>query len=105
VTVEFCSWYSLADAAVAAPAAPGVYQIKQPNVIDYPTGKSAMIHYGAASDVRAALLALAERHPRGPWLARHQLATPEAGVRLLDELLARFRQRFGGEPSWPGAAR
>jgi hypothetical protein len=105
VTVEFSPWYPLADARHAAPAGPGVYQIKLPHVIDYPTGKSAMIHYGEAVDLRAALVGLGRRHPEPSWLARHEeVAAPADRAALLDQLLARFRQRFGLEPSLPSSS-
>lgn len=105
MTPRFCPWYPLAEAAHAAPPAPGVYQIKLPHVIDYPTGKSAMIAYGAAPDVRAALVELAALHPGTPWLARHlEDAAAVDPAAFVAELLATFRRRFGAEPTVPAGA-
>lgn len=106
MTPRFCPWYPLAEAAHAAPAAPGVYQIKLPHVIDYPTGKSAMIRYGAADDVRAALVALGTAHPGAPWLARHLEDAAAAGdpAAFVADLLATFRRRFGAEPTVPAGS-
>lgn len=105
MTPRFCSWYPLAEAATKAPIAAGVYQIKLPHVIDYPTGKSAMIHYGASGEIRAALTSLAAAHPGQPWLCRHleeRAADPDA---VLRDLLGQFRRRFGAPPTLPEARR
>ena len=72
-------------------------------LIDYPTGKSAMIRYGASDDVRAALVALAAAHPDTPWLCRHAEELPRTAdpTALLCDLVSRFRRRFGAEPGLP----
>jgi len=80
-------------------------------LIDYPTGKSAMIHYETADDVRAAIAAFRARSPAAAaaaWLCRHTIemtaadraaATAELHARLLRE----FTARFGTAPALPGA--
>jgi hypothetical protein len=101
---SFCPWYPLAEAARRAPAARGIYQVKLPYLVDYPTGRSAMIQYGAAEDLRTALVALERAHGRSTLLARHEGAAEDQDVeRQLEILLERFRRRFGAEPSLPGA--
>jgi hypothetical protein len=100
---DFCRWYPLADAAARAPAAPGVLQVRAAHgtLLDYPGGRSAMIHYAAADDLRAAATALAAAHPGVDWLCRHtdgDVADPPA---LLGELLRLFVHRFGTPPRWP----
>jgi hypothetical protein len=71
-------------------------------LIDYPKGKSAMVHYAHAGDIRAAALALAAAHAAG-FVCRHLIEIPEAtdlGVfyaKLRDE----FVRRFGSPPAFP----
>ena len=66
-------------------------------LVDYPTGKSAMVHYEHARDVRAAATAFAVAHPEPALLCRHleiahgeqvDLAAFHAKVR--DEFIRRF---------------
>ena len=98
---EFCRWYPVSEIGERAPQTPGVFQLKIPaGLIDYPGGKSAMVHYGAGPDVRAAALA-ADFDPS--WLCRHaETANPGAAAALLSELLARFERRFGSAPRAAG---
>jgi hypothetical protein len=103
--MRFCPWYPLADAAAHAPAAEGVLQVRiAEGLIDYPHGKSAMVHYEHASDVRAAARVLADHHRGRALLCRHlelepgersDPATIHAKVR--DE----FVRRFGAPPGFP----
>jgi hypothetical protein len=99
--MRFCPWYPLADAAAHAPANEGVLQVRiAEGLLDYPRGKSAMVHYEHAADVRAAALAFAARHPDRALLGRHlepggDPATIHAKVR------AEFVRRFGAPPGWP----
>jgi hypothetical protein len=103
--MRFCPWYPLADAATRAPTLAGVLQIRiAEGLVDYPRGKSAMVHYAHAPDVRAAALALAARHAGESLLCRHlelepgdrgDVATFHAKVR--DE----FVRRFGSAPQFP----
>jgi hypothetical protein len=104
--VKFGSWYPLADAARHAPGAPGVFQVRlAEGLIDYPRGKSAMLHYAAADDVRAAAAAFAADHPQAPWWCRHTIE-PEAlapgdATALVERLLRDFLVRFGRAPAVP----
>lgn len=103
--MRFCPWYPLADAAAHAPAAEGVLQLRlAEGLLEYPTGKSAMVHYEHAADVRACATALAVGHPVPALLCRHleiegqervDLAAFHAKVR--DE----FVRRFGSPPTFP----
>lgn len=100
---DFCRWYPLAEAGEHAPAVAGVLQVRVAHgtLLDYPGGKSAMIHYAAADDLRAAATALAAAQPGTDWLCRHTdgaVADPPA---LLAELLRMFVRRFGTPPRWP----
>lgn len=104
--MRFVPWYPLSEAEAHAPRAPGVFQVRvAAGLVEYPTGKSAMIRYGAADDVRGAVAALAAAHPGAPWLCRHaveltprEAADPEAALAVL---LDRFRRRFGAAPTLP----
>jgi hypothetical protein len=76
-------------------------------LVDYPRGKSAMVAYAHAADVRAAAVALAARHAGEGLLCRHLEA--EAADGALDataayaRLVGEFERRFGAMPG--GVAR
>lgn len=100
--MRFCPWYPLDDAAAHAPAVEGVLQLRiADGLIDYPRGKSAMVAYAHAGDVRAAAIALAARHAGRGLLCRHLEAD---GGELVDaaaayaRLLGEFERRFGARP-------
>ncbi len=107
--MRFCPWYPLADAAIHAPAAEGVLQLRiAEGLLDYPRGKSAMVHYEHAADVRASATALAAAHPAPVLWCRHleienaehvDLAAFHAKVR------EEFVRRFGSPPMMPDAPR
>lgn len=109
--MRFCPWYPLAEAALHAPAAPGVMQVRlATGLLDYPSGKSAMVHYAHAPDVRVCATALAIAYPRlmAGLVCRHleiegaehvDLAVFHAKVR--DE----FVRRFGSPPVMPDEPR
>lgn len=102
--MQFGRWYPLALAAEHAPAEPGVLQLRtRLGLIDYPRGKSAMVHYQAADDVRAAACALASAHPGADWLCRHleDRVEPEAAPALAHKLIRDFTARFGSPPTVP----
>ncbi|MFT3698204.1 MAG: hypothetical protein QM831_33995 [Kofleriaceae bacterium] len=100
--MRFCPWYPLAEAGDRTPAGEGVLQLRVPEgLLDYPTGKSAMVHYAHAMDVRAAALGLAAVHH--DLLCRHLDPEGEAvdysafHAKVLDE----FVRRFGIAPRFP----
>ena len=68
-------------------------------LLDYPTGKSAMVAYRHAPDVRAAAQALAEAHP-GDLLCRHLIEVPAATdlAAFCAKLREDFARRFGRAP-------
>jgi hypothetical protein len=109
--VNFCPWYALADAGAHAPSTPGVFQVRiARGLLDYPRGKSAMIHYGLGQDVRAAAQAFAAAHPGVDWLCRHaeELTARERALGLeaafeaaFEALVGSFVQRFGTPPRLP----
>lgn len=104
--VKFGRWYPLADAARLAPRGPGVFQVRvAEGLVDYPRGKSAMVHYQAADDVRTAAAAFAAAHPDQLLWFRHTiepeiLAAADATA-LAARLVRDFAVRFGREPSLP----
>ena len=80
--MRFGRWHRLDRAAAEAPSAPGVLQVKiASGLIDYPTGKSAMIRYGAAPDVKAAVADIA-RSLANDALSLTTLAEAAAALRL-----------------------
>jgi hypothetical protein len=102
--VRFCPWYPLADAAAHAPAGEGVLQLRlAEGLLDYPTGKSAMVHYEHAADLRAAVTVLAARHADRPLLCRHLEIEQGEAVDLAAfhaKVREEFIRRFGSPPSF-----
>ncbi|HUJ62787.1 MAG TPA: hypothetical protein VLX92_30000 [Kofleriaceae bacterium] len=103
--MRFCPWYELALAAAHAPSEPGVLQLRLADgLLDYPRGRSAMVHYEQARDVRAAALALAARHPGRDLLCRHLEIEPGGAVDLAAihaKVRDDFIRRFGAPPGFP----
>jgi hypothetical protein len=103
--VRFCPWYPLADADAHAPAGEGVLQLRLADgLLDYPTGKSAMVHYEHAADVRAAATALAAAHRAEGLLCRHLEIEAGETVDLAAfhaKVFEEFVRRFGSPPRFP----
>ncbi len=103
--MRFCPWYPLAEAAAHAPAGEGVLQLRVADgLIDYPRGKSAMVHYEHARDVRAAALALHARFAARGLLCRHLEIEPGDAVdfaAIHAKLRGEFIRRFGAAPEAP----
>lgn len=98
--MRFSSWYPAEQIQARAPARAGVFQIRAASLRDYPRGRSAMVHYGAGEDLRAALEAWAAAYGFEGALYRH---ADELGGKTpaeqLERLEARFAARFGALPS------
>ena len=102
--MHFGRWYPLDDGARLAPAGPGVFQVRlAAGLRAYPTGRSAMVHYQVAADVRAAVTAFAAANPGRGWLCRHTVDLTPEDADDIDAFFARlvrdFRARFGTEPA------
>jgi hypothetical protein len=99
--MQFVHWYTLEEAEFHAPTREGVYQLRvAEGLIDYPTGKSAMIRYGAASNLKREVASLSARHQGENWLCRHAIDVGDP-AEFLSTLLARFEKRFGCQPRLP----
>jgi hypothetical protein len=80
-----------------------MFQVRvKEGLVGYPTGKSAMIHYGRGEDLRAAAVAFKTEHPESTWLCRH--AVDENYERRFQRVLEAFVSRFGGAPQVPASA-
>jgi hypothetical protein len=101
----FGPWYPLEDGARHAPPGPGVFQVRAPALLDYPRGKTAMVHYALVADVRDAVDTYSAGHGGRGWLCRHTVEMSPADVDDLAAFFARlvrdFRARFGCEPTEP----
>lgn len=107
--VQFGAWIPLAELLQPQPGAGeptlpsggGVFQLRlAQGLVSYPRGRSAMVAYGAGSDVHAALRALlrgpiGERAQRlGPLLCRFAAADPQ---RTPEQHLFRLHERFAAQ--------
>jgi len=102
--VQFGHWYPLADAGDLAPASEGVLQLRLASgLLDYPRGKSAMVWYEHAPDVRAAAVALADRFAGNDLVCRHLIEIDPTVdlVAFCAKLRAEFVRRFGIAPKLP----
>lgn len=101
--MKFGPWYPLDDGPAHAADGPGVFQIRAQDLLDYPTGKTAMVHYQLARDVRGEVSAFAATHGGRGWLCRHTIEMSAADVEDIASFFARlvrdFRARFGREPT------
>lgn len=97
--MKFTSWYSAEQIAEQAPARPGVFQVRAEQLREYPTGRSAMVHYGCGDDLRATMLAWASTHGFVGARYRHANDLARAPKDALAILLSRFVSRFGSPPS------
>jgi hypothetical protein len=106
--MRFGPWYPLAEAGDHSPAAEGVLQLRLASgLIDYPRGKSAMLHYAHAGDVRAAAIAWAAAHGADGFVCRH-LIELDPGTELATfhaKLSEEFVRRFGAPPHAPPGPR
>lgn len=104
--MRFTRWYPLSDAAAHAPAAPGMLQMRlAAGLIDYPRGKSAMVYYAVADDVRAAALAFAAGYRGALLWCRHLDSEGEAldCAAVHDRFVREFVSRFGSPPILPAS--
>jgi hypothetical protein len=101
--VKFGEWYPLSEAADLAPAGEGVLQVRlAAGLIEYPRGKSAMVWYEHAPDLKHAARAFADRHAGKPLVCRHLIEIDE-GVDLgafCASLRDQFERRFGALPDY-----
>ena len=73
-------------------------------LIDYPTGKSAMVHYEHAADVRASATTLAQGHAGEDLLCRHleiEGGEPVDAKAFHAKVREEFVKRFGSPPAFP----
>lgn len=99
--MRFGPWYPLADARDHTPAGEGVLQLRLATGLrDYPRGKSAMLHYEHAPDVRAAATAWAAAHGAEGIVCRHLIETEGATdlAAFCAKLADDFVRRFGALP-------
>ncbi len=71
-------------------------------LIDYPTGKSAMVRYEHAADVRARAIALAAELAGRDLLCRHLEADADTDLAQFHaKVRGEFVRRFGAPPALP----
>src|SRR5579872_2872579 len=102
--VHFGSWHPIGEASAQAPDSSGVLQVRAEGVMDYETGRSAMVMY-ACSPPGETLRGFVDR--RGGRQLRRAVAAGARWIRFapaaepqveLDRLLRGFVERFGSPP-------
>jgi len=101
---RFGGWAELAAAAEQAPRDPGVFQVRvREGLHAYPRGRSAMLFYGAAQDLRREIAVFRSRtlsrwkEPEAHlWIRWKPARDPETALRAHLEL---FQRRFGALPA------
>jgi hypothetical protein len=102
--VRFGPWYPLAEAGDRAPTGEGVLQLRlATGLIELPRGKSAMVWYQHAHDLRTAARALAAAHAGKDLLCRHLIELDPAIdlAAFCAKLRREFERRFGAGPTLP----
>ena len=96
---RFSPWQ---DELNAAPGGGAIVQVKVADrLLTYPTGKSAMVWYGALSDCTPQALAPVLASLRTAYVddrLRWRCAVDSAPERVLERIRARFAARFGSFP-------
>lgn len=101
---QFSTWFELTKESVDthAPEGPAALQVRRAQgLVDYPTGKSAMVWYGYAStnardvlnSVLAGALANGEEQHEFRWIEGSDQARE-----TLEVVWAKFQRRFGSPP-------
>jgi hypothetical protein len=102
--VHFGSWHPIAEASASAPEASGVLQTRAEGVMDYRSGRSAMVMYACAGPDETLRRFVAGRGARelqravaagARWI---RFAESSDAPAELDRLLKSFTERFGSLP-------
>jgi hypothetical protein len=102
--VHFGAWHPISDANAAAPEVAGVLQARAEGVMDYRSGRSAMVMYACSKPDETLRLFVAGRGARqlaravtagARWIRFAEAAEPK---QELDRLLQGFVERFGSLP-------
>ena len=107
--MRFGPWYPLHLVPVATPLpdpGPAVVQVRLARgLVDYPTGKSAMVHYAYVDELATGLAQLGQRAWGRPvwWrITEEMTAADRQGLpAYLERILAEFQRRFGAVPGLP----
>ncbi len=102
--MRFGPWVPLVTAGAQLPVEPNVLQLRQADgLVDYPRGKSAMVHYELVSDLRAAAQRLALTYRETDLLCRCLIEVPVATdlAAFHAKLQREFVRRFGAAPGLP----
>lgn len=106
--MRFGPWYPLADARDRAPPGEGMLQLRlATGLLDYPRGKSAMVHYEHAADLRSAAFVWAAAHGSAGIVCRHLIEIDAATdlAAFCAKLSEEFVRRFGASPRFAGDPR
>jgi hypothetical protein len=102
--VHFGAWHPISEARAAAPDVSGVLQTRAEGVMDYRSGRSAMVMYACAGPEETLRRFVAGRGARdlqravsagARWIRFAEVADPPGE---LERLLKSFAERFGSLP-------
>lgn len=107
----FSSWYELTEDGLEANAPEGkaAVQVRRADgLVDYPSGKSAMVWYGLVDDVAGVLREqfadeLQEPGACGYGALEFRYYTGDESRQWIEKVSKRFVQRFGSPPVLNGA--
>jgi len=97
--MTFGAWKPLPSAT--PPRKPGLLQARVPELVTYPTGKSAMVYYDGDDDLSQAFARLCAIVPPGADV-RVRFGDCKEPAAELARKLDEFTRRFGAAPEWNG---
>ena len=105
--MPFGVWHPIEDAATAAPPSAGVLQTRAEGILDYATGRSAMVLYACTAPGETLRSFLAGRGARdlrrakaagARWIRFSEVDPQVDPKKQMDDLLRGFAERFGAPP-------
>lgn len=100
--MRFSRWHRLAQLPNDLPRYAGVFQVRlETGLVDYPSGRSAMVFYGHAEDLKLAITRFSSQHAGMAWLVRYNREAVTSAQARCERLVDDFKSRFGSVPHPP----
>ena len=94
--MQFSSWRDYQQFGNSVLPVPGVWQQKQPFLLSYPTGKSAMICYGVTKSLEQEWKNIVDTP--GTFFRFMVCQSEPQALLIYKDLIHRFETRFGARP-------